>query len=175
MHIYSLTETANGGLMPHAVGKNSRMQIEHQPGGTWQLPTPAATPSEDRSRSMSIKGKETEPRPPPQRRSNSHVSDSGHSEASSVSVSHPPTRPALLSMGTSTSAISLDDGEETSMEPPAARPARPASRRSSTSSSHPSQSPSDGAWCPTPSSHCSSSPIPTTSSIHEHSGEPGSR
>lgn len=161
MHIYSLTETANGGLIPHAVGKNSRMHVEHHPGGAWQPPTPAPTPLEERSRSTSIKGKETETRPPAQRRSNSHVSDSGHSEASSVSVSHPHVRPNLPSMTTSTSAISLDDGEVTSMEPPAARPARPASRRSSTSSSHPSQSPRLGpAHSPLPVRDPSPAPLP---------------
>lgn len=110
---------------------------------------------------MSVKGKEAESRPPPHRRSNSHVSDSGHSEASSVSLSHPPVRPTLSSMGTSTSAISLDDAEETTMDPPATRPARPASRRSSTSSSHPSQSPRLGAaHSPLPVRDPSPAPLP---------------
>lgn len=160
MHIYSTTELPNGGISLHAVGKNSRMEVEHHAGGSWQLPTPAATPSEDRSRGTSVKGKEAEARPPFHRRSNSHASDSGRSETSSISISQPLVRPSLPTMNTSSSAISLDDLEETSMEPPATRPARPASRRSSTSSSHPSQSPRLSARSPNPPRDPSPAPLP---------------
>ncbi|KAK4048467.1 Chromatin assembly factor 1 subunit [Microbotryomycetes sp. JL221] len=138
MHIYSIADAADGGMTVHAVGKNSRMDVQHRAGGTWRPPTPATPSEKDVNFSINGKGKEPEGRP-------SHVRslsrDSARSETSATSHTHA-SRPALPTVQTSTSAISLDDEEETSMDPPASRPARSLSRRSSSaSSSHPGHSP----------------------------------
>ncbi|KAK4049800.1 Chromatin assembly factor 1 subunit [Microbotryomycetes sp. JL201] len=129
MHVYSIADAGENGVSVHAVGKNSRMDVQHRAGGTWRPPTPA-TPSE------SGKAKELEPRPA---RPRSLSRDSIRSETSSYSNAG---RPTLPTMATSTSAISLDDEEENSMDPPASRPARSLSRRSSSASaSHSGPSP----------------------------------
>lgn len=122
MHVYSVAQAHNS-LQVHAVGKNSRMEVQHHQGGTWRPPTPAATPSSSNSHDKSNgKGKEVESRPPLH-----HRAESDRSEASSSAAPRP-----------STSTSALDD--DYAMDPPAAP--RAPSRRSSTSGSHPSQSPS---------------------------------
>ncbi|ORY47570.1 WD40-repeat-containing domain protein [Leucosporidium creatinivorum] len=144
MHIYSIADTASG-LQVHAVGKNSRMEVQHTPGGTWRPPTPAQTPSssfekaDDKDKSLA--------RPRLHQRSHSRASDSGASEASSSishahshsHIPHPPPQGDNSTTAASDDAIIIDE-ETTPMDPPAAP--RPLSRRSSTSGSHPGQSPS---------------------------------
>lgn len=115
MHIYSLAHHANG-MQVHAVGKNSRMQVQHKPGGSWSGETKEVVKGEDKGKEKEYSGSD---RPLPPKRSMSHASESDRSEASS-------TRPSLSHhIGTSE--------EPTLMDPPAFRPT--SSRNSSTSGS----------------------------------------
>ncbi|KAL8277117.1 hypothetical protein RQP46_010445 [Phenoliferia psychrophenolica] len=137
MHVYSIAQNPAGGLHVHAVGKNSRMDVQHQAGGSWRPPTPfedrdwdssaAATgKGKDASASASAKGKDAEVPAlgsmPTLHRSVSQRSDSDRSEASS----------SRFSLADATASGS---NEPTSMDPPAAPRGRPTSRRSSTSGS----------------------------------------
>lgn len=141
MHVYSVTENPAGGLDVHAVGKNSRMDVQHTVGGSWRAPTPL---DDKEPSSSSSKGKDAEVRdpaptlPPSLHRSVSQRSDSDRSEASSTPASS--SRFSLADPLPSPSTTTQLD-EPTSMDPPAAP--RPSSRRSSTSGSqsHMSHSP----------------------------------
>jgi chromatin assembly factor 1 subunit B len=143
MHVYSIAES-QGRLQVHAVGKNSRMEVQHPPGGSWRPPTPAITPSasEDKEKTLSTttsgKGKDVEPRPSPHHRPISRTnSDRSESSSTTFSLSRP-----SLDASTSMPAMAMDDSESTnSMDPPLAHHHRPSSRRSSTSGSHPPHSP----------------------------------
>lgn len=110
MHIYSLSNSAATGLQVHAVGKNSRMEVAHQAGGTWRPPTPAPSHADEDTKD---KGKDVE-QPRSLHRSASHASESDRSDTSGA--------PRLFPS---------NDGES-AMDPPAIRPS--ISRRSSTAS-----------------------------------------
>ncbi|GAA5862379.1 hypothetical protein JCM8547_007621 [Rhodosporidiobolus lusitaniae] len=175
MHVYQLTNGPTG-LAAHAVGKNTRMEVQRRP------------PSRSNSRNRSLKKTESDPpkdvggkaaspplaalvptastskseefavpatRPPMYQRSLSRASDSDRSEASSTAPS------SIFSVPPSTGP--KPDEITTAMDPPSGIPHHPRplsshSRRSSTSGSLPSHSP--GLH---PSSHGPSSSRPLRS------------
>ncbi|KAM0751309.1 WD40 repeat-like protein [Meredithblackwellia eburnea MCA 4105] len=131
MHVYSIAPSGNGGVEVHGVGSgNVRMDVLHQPGGTWRLPTP----TEERYKEVG-KGKEVEIKfpalPTTFHRSHSQRSDSG-SEASSTPASSARFSAFADPIASPSTTHALD--EPTSMDPPAA-PRPSSSRRSSTSGS----------------------------------------
>ncbi|KAK4692697.1 hypothetical protein P7C70_g9073, partial [Phenoliferia sp. Uapishka_3] len=129
MHVYSIAESATGGLQVHAVGKNSRMHVQHQPGGSWARP---ATPLEPTSVTASAlekepslsKGKEAarQPSVPPtptlhrsvSQRSDSGVSDRSESSSTPASSSRFSILDPLPSPSLSTTTTHLE--EPTSMD-----------------------------------------------------------
>ncbi|GAA5915134.1 hypothetical protein JCM5296_002302 [Sporobolomyces johnsonii] len=159
MHVYSIASSSNG-LQVHAVGRNSRMEVQRRPSSRSSSQTRAKSssketkaPSDTSSAPAASTSKDAEkdedgfvpPRPRLHHRTLSRASDSDRSEASSTAPS------SLLSMGPS--AGPKPDEITTSMDPPSQIPShhsRPPShsRRSSTSGSQASQSP---ALIPQPS------------------------
>lgn len=150
MHVYSI-EQSQTGLQSHAVGKTSRLDVNHQAGGTWNnlassstaaiLPATAAiSKSKEKEKEKEKPASLALPRP----RSISHAtSDSDRSESASTS-----TAAHVASTSTSTPStekagpfgMALDREVEiiegsNSMNPPALRPSA-SSRRSSISSVH---------------------------------------
>lgn len=143
MHVYSLSQNAStGGFQIHAVGKNSRMDIQHHPSSSnWKspsssqlIPPPPLTIETD---PLKEKGKEVEPQQQLSRptatlhRSISQRSDSDRSDISSITRFS--LNEGVVPSPSPSTTIAPSFEEPTSMDPPL-HP-RPSSRRSSTSGS----------------------------------------
>ncbi|GAA6024118.1 hypothetical protein JCM11491_001096 [Sporobolomyces phaffii] len=155
MHVYSIAaNSTHSGYSVHAVGKNSRMELQRRASSASNAAADGNAKPRGRTNDQGKESKEGShqdvflppPRLPNRARSTSRASDSDRSEASSTSTVT--TRPG---------------GEaETAMEPPASIPVRPGhSRRSSTTStSATSQSPALGPVSSRPLRSPSPAPLP---------------
>ncbi|GAA5997435.1 hypothetical protein JCM5350_005654 [Sporobolomyces pararoseus] len=162
MHVYSISNNGSSGLSVHAVGKNSRMELQRRASSSSNVSGKSSQQSRGRTAERE-KGKETKdggdvflpPRLPNRARSTSRASDSDRSEASSTS--------------TATATTSKPQGAEaeTAMEPPSSIPvhhhsssSRPTHSRRSSSSTTTSHSPALNPVTSRPMRSPSPAPLP---------------
>ncbi|GAA5957764.1 hypothetical protein JCM3765_003758 [Sporobolomyces pararoseus] len=162
MHVYSISNGGSSGLSVHAVGKNSRMELQRRASSSSNVSGKSSQQSRGRTAERE-KGKETKdggdvflpPRLPNRARSTSRASDSDRSETSSTSTA------------TATTSKPPGGEAETAMEPPSLIPvhhhsssSRPTHSRRSSSSTTTSHSPALNPVSSRPMRSPSPAPLP---------------